>query len=101
MGVALFLSDYKQNLTIVHTNAVLFLLQHWQRLAQHGPDRPGWKWCHAATSFTHSWLGNLLLLVGGYGSEGGWIFYGRTSVWKRVSVANNWTMTHALIHNTH
>ena len=99
MGVALFLSHYCQNFTIVHT--VLFLLQHWQRLAQPGPDRPGPRWSHAATSFTQSQLGNLLLVVGGVGSKGSWIFGMQTKIWKRVSVANNWAMTHALTHNTH
>ena len=99
MGVALFLSHYCQNFTIVHP--VLFLLQHWQRLPQHGPDRPGLKSRHAATSFTQSQLGNLLLVVGGFGSEGGWIFDMRTMTWERVSVASNWAMTHALTHNTH
>ena len=99
MGVALFLSGYCKNFTIVYT--VLFLLQHWQRLATRGPDRPGLKWGHAATSFRQSQLGNLLLVMGGYGTEESWIFDIITRTWERVSVANNWAMTHALTHSTH
>ena len=95
----LVLSDHKQNFTIVHT--VLFVLQHWQRVASQQLDKPGPKSGHAAISFTQSQLGNLLLVVGGYGSKGSWIFDMKASTWKRVSVANNWAVTHALTHNTH
>ena len=98
-SMALFLGDYCQNFTIMH--AVLFPLQHWQRLAKHGPDRPEPRCDHAATSFTLSQLGNLLLVVGGVESKGSWIIDVRTKRSKRVSVANNWVMTHALTHNTH
>ena len=99
IGCGLFLSNYCQNFTIVHP--VLFLLQHWQRLAQRGPDRPGRRLGHAATSFEQPQFGHFLLVVGGYGSRGGWIFHMGTKTWERVSVENNWSVTHALTHNTH
>ena len=69
IGCGLVLSHYWQNFTVVQT--VPFLLQHWQRLAQHGPDRPGPKWDHAAISSTRSQLGNFLFVLGGSGR--GWL----------------------------
>ena len=88
-----------QNFTLVYP--VLFLLQHWQRLGPQGPGKPGLIWSHAATSFTQSQQGNLILVIGGCGSKHSWIFDMRTITWKRVSVVNNWAMAHALTQNTH
>ena len=99
IGCGLGFEQLQQNFTIVYT--VLFLLQHWQRLASHRPDRPEPRCNHAATSFTQSQLSSLLLVGGGVRSEGGWIFDMRTMTWEKVSVANNWALTHALTRNIH
>ena len=99
IGCVLVFNDYYQNFSVIHL--ALFLLQHWQRLVPQGSDRPGPRWDHAATSFTPSQLGNLLVVVGGIQSKDSWVFDMRIKIWERVSVTNNWAMTHALTHNTH
>ena len=79
-------------------------MQHWQRLAPHGPDRPGERWGHAASYLIQPQLGmqgDLLLVVGGFESDDGWICDINNVKWMRVSVACKWTLMHALKHNTH
>ena len=79
-------------------------MQDWQKLAPHGPDRPGERWAHAATYLKQSHLGlegNLLLIVGGLPNDGSWICDLDSVQWKRVSVAYKWAVMHALTHNTH
>ena len=67
---------------------VLFLLQHWQRLAQGGPIARS---SHAAISFTQSnHLSHMhILVVGGDGGDDSWICDMRTMMWKKVSVPRN------------
>ena len=80
-------------------------MQDWQKLAPHGPDRPGARRDHAATYFNVSQLkcveGNLLLIVGGFFDDDSWICDLDSVQWKRVSVACNWAVMHAFTHNIH
>ena len=79
-------------------------MQHWQRLATSGPERPGGRWFHAAMSFTQSQLGmqdDLLLLVGGDPNDDSWICNLKDAKWMKVSVASKWAVMHALTHNAH
>ena len=83
---------------------VLLIIQHWQRLAPSGPDRPKGRWSHAATFVTQSQLGihcNLLLLVGGYIYDDSWICNLNDVKWMKVSVACKWAVIHALTHHSH
>ena len=66
------------------------MMQEWQKLAPHGPDRPGARDAQAAAYFQLSQLrvdGNLLLIVGGYLDDDSWICDLDRVQWKKVSVA--------------
>ena len=64
-------------------------MQHWQRLAPHGPDMPMERASHAVVCLTSELDidSTLLLLLGGTPNVDCWICNMQDMLWQRVSVA--------------
>ena len=69
---------------------LLFLLQHWEKLVLHGPEKPKGRYRHAV-SIIHSPLKGdhqtMLLVAGGYPPYDAWLVsVGDGPSWREVSV---------------
>ena len=78
----------------------LSFMQHWQRLAPHGPDLPMERWGHAAICFTPQLdlQSTLLLILGGYPNKDCWLCDVQGVKWMRVSFVCEKVVTQALNH---
>ena len=85
-------------------HGLLFIMQHWQTLAPHGPDRLRETRTHSATYFRQPQLGiqgNLLFVVGGVPNADYWICDINNVEWKRVSAVCKWCSDKCTTHSSY